>query len=130
MLPLSRIFTFIFPATLPLSEMTACFWGAFLFHLLFFLDPQAHSVSNLNRPCAEAQRVISLVVGGSVSCLSITGGLRTCHFCLVWVLQKIATSLHHLWLASSRLLVESSKFNSENLSPPPLASYSQLPANC
>lgn len=103
----------------PSSFWDDCFFlGTFLSYLHFFLDPQAHGVSNPNSPCAEAQRVISLVVCGSVSSLSNTGGLRACHFCLIWVLQKFATSLYQLQLASSRLLLESSKFSSENFSPP------------
>lgn len=64
----------------PPSFWQYCFFlRTFLFLLLGFLDSQAR-VSELNSPGAAARHVISLVAGDSISCISVTGGLRTCSF--------------------------------------------------
>lgn len=72
----------------PPSFWHYCFFlGTFIFLLLGFLDSRTH-VSKLSSPGAAAQHVISLVAGDLISCISVTGGLKTCSFWLVWVIQK------------------------------------------
>lgn len=75
---ISRIFPYF--QHLPFFLSLLFLFGTFLILFCGFLDTQAH-VSKLNGPGAAAQHVIiSLVAGDSVSCISVTGGLRTCSF--------------------------------------------------
>lgn len=73
-----------------------------------FPENQAPSFSSLNSVCAEAQQVICLLIGGSMSCLFISWRSQDVQLLLNSGVIKFTSSPYWLQLASSRLLLESS----------------------